>query len=325
MILKPPDELSHFNLVKSNSVTEVGLRPLSIDIQQLRYAVATADAKSFSRAAAALNVKQITLSRRVQQLEDRLGVKLFERSTRGAEITENGRPFIEQARRIITDVDNLRTTARNVSYGLQGRIAVGYCSPLMAGNLKLAISDYLTKFADVQFDGIEAGKEKLFHGLHSHSIDVAVAPIGLNEDGVMARRAWSERLYAVLPSDHGLVEREQVYWQDLRREVFVVPAGGLGPIFGNLIAARLTEQGYRPSIILQDTSLESVLSMVAAKRYISIATEASQGVSWSDLHFQEIHDPTGPARIEYALYWRKENENPALQRFFKLIEERYPG
>lgn len=106
-----------------------------MDLCQLRFAVATADAKSFSRAAAILNVKQITLSRRVQLLEDRLGVKLFERTTRGAEPTENGRAFIEQARRIVTDVDNLQSTARNVSYGLQGRIAVGYCSPLISGAL----------------------------------------------------------------------------------------------------------------------------------------------------------------------------------------------
>lgn len=55
-----------------------------IEIRQLRYAVATADAQSFSRAAAALNVKQITLSRRVHQLEEQLGVKLFDRTTRGA-------------------------------------------------------------------------------------------------------------------------------------------------------------------------------------------------------------------------------------------------
>lgn len=298
---------------------------MAIEIRQLRYAVATADTQSFSRAAALLNVKQITLSRRVHQLEEQLGVKLFERSTRGAEITENGRPFIEQARRIITDVDNLQTTARNVSYGLRGRIAVGYCSPIMAGNLRLAIADYLAKFEDVQFDGIEAGLEKLFHGLKSRVVDVVVAPIGLEEEGITSRRIWSERLYAVLPVDHALAEKEQIYWQDLRREVFVVPGGGLGPVFGNLIAARLTEQGNRPNIILQDTSLESVLSMVAAKRYISIATEASQGVAWTDLCFQDLHDPTGPARLEYALYWRKSNDNPALQHFFKLIEERYPG
>lgn len=200
-----------------------------------------------------------------------------------------------------------------------------YCSPLLAGNLRLAIADYLTKFADVQFDGIEASLEKLFHGLQSHALDVSVAPIGFDEPGIASRRIWSERLFAVLPDDHLLAELDRLYWQDLRREVFVVPSGGLGPIFGNLIAGRLTEQGKRPNIIVQDTSLESVLSMVAAKRYISIATEASQGVSWTDLCFHEIHDPTGPARLEYALYWREDNDNPALQRFFKLIEERYPG
>ena len=110
---------------------------MSIELRQLRYAVLTADTQSFSRAAAKLNVKQSTLSRRVLQLEDQLGVKLFERTTRGAEPTENGKVFIEQARRIVTDVDNLQTTARAVSYGEQGRLAVGYGSTLMAGNLRL--------------------------------------------------------------------------------------------------------------------------------------------------------------------------------------------
>lgn len=298
---------------------------MGIEIRQLRYAVMTADTQSFSRAAAALNVKQSTLSRRVMQLEERLGVKLFERTTRGAEPTENGRVFIEQARRIVTDIENLQTTARNVSYGLQGRIAVGYCSPLMSGNLKLTFSDYLTRFPDVQFDGVEAGPEKLLNGLLSRTIDVAVAPIGLTEAGLKTRLLWSERLFAVLVEGNRLIPQERIYWQDLRREVFVVPGNGLGPILGNLISARLTEQGFRPNIIYQDTSLESVLSMVSAKRYISVATESSQGVSWPELHFREVYDPSGPARIEFALYWCEDNENPALQRFFKLVEERYPG
>lgn len=285
----------------------------------------TADTQSFSRAAAALNVKQSTLSRRVLQLEDRLGVKLFERTTRGAEPTESGRAFIEQARRIVTDVDNLRTTARNVSYGLQGRIAVGYCSPLASGNLKLAFTDYLTRFPDVQFDGVEGSPEKLLHGLQARTIDVAIAPIGLLDSGIRSRPLWSERLFAVLLTDNALAERERIYWQDLRREVFVVATTGVGPILGNLLSARLTEQGFRPAIIYQETSVESVLSMVSARRFITIATEASQSSNMPDLQFREIYDANGPARLEYALYWRADNDNPALKRFFKLIEERYPG
>lgn len=270
-------------------------------------------------------MKQSTLSRRILQLEERLGVKLFERTTRGAEPTENGRVFIEQARRIVTDVENLQTTARNISYGLHGRLAVGYSSSLVSGHLKLAISDYLARCPDVQFDGIEAGPERLLQGVQTRTIDAVIAPIGLDEPDLTSRPLWSERLFAVLPDEGGHEEQERVYWQDLRRKVIVVPGSGIGPILGNLISARLTEQGYRPNIIYQDTSIESVVSMVTAGRFITVATEALRGVVWPGLEFREIYDVSGPARLEYALYWRDDNHNPALQGFFKLIGERYPG
>ena len=79
-----------------------------------------------------------------------------------------------------------------------------------------------------------------------------------------------------------------------------------------------------PNIIVQNTSLESVLSIVSVGRFISIATEASQGVTWPDLHFRDIHDQNGTTRLEFSVYWREDNDNPALQRFFTLINERYP-
>jgi DNA-binding transcriptional LysR family regulator len=298
---------------------------MSIELRQLQYAVSAADCRSFARAAARINMKQSTLSRTVKDLEIRLGIKLFERTTRGAEVTENGKVFIEQARRIVTDVENLRTTARNVSYGLQGRLAVGYCSSLVSGCLKLAFSDYLSKFPEVQFDGIEGSPEKIIHGLQSQTMDVGVAPIGLREEGLLSKPLWSERLFVAHLEGSELALRDKIYWQDLRREIFVVSSNGIGPILGNLLSARLTEQGFRPAVIYQDTSQESVLSMIAAKRFVSIATESLQGAPWQDLHFREINDPSGPARLEYALYWREGNSNPALKRFFKMIEGRYPG
>src|SRR3546814_5101462 len=132
---------------------------MTIEVRQLRYAVLTADTRSFSRAATALNMKQATLSLRVTQLEDKLGIKLFTRSTRGAEPTEMGQVFLESARRIITDIDNLQTTARAVSYGEKGRLAVGYSSSLMAGNLKKTFYEYLTRFPDVQFRSEEHTSE----------------------------------------------------------------------------------------------------------------------------------------------------------------------
>lgn len=101
--------------------------------------------------------KQSTLSRRIATLEDRLGIQLFERNSRGAMPTETGKNFINIARRIITDVDNLMTTARAVSYGEEGRFTLGYCSSLMAGNLGMTISEFMQRHPDMQFDASEAG------------------------------------------------------------------------------------------------------------------------------------------------------------------------
>lgn len=258
-------------------------------------------------------------------LEDLLGIKLFERTTRGAEPTATGRGFIETARRIITDIENLQTTARAVSYGEEGRLSIGYGNSILAGRLKQVFTDYWTRYPEVQFDGIEGNPDKLINGLLSQSIDVVIAPVGIEAPGIKSLNLWSERLMAVFHEGHHLQGSERIYWHDLRREVIVIPTTGVGPIIGDRLIAKLTEQGFRPNIILQDVSAESIVSMATVGRFITVTTEASRANQWSGLHFRDIHEAGGFARLEYALYWRGDNENPALKRFLDLVSEGLPG
>jgi DNA-binding transcriptional LysR family regulator len=298
---------------------------MTIEIRHLRAAVVTAGTQSFSRAAKLLSVKQSALSRRVQALEQMLGVQLFERTKRGTFATENGKAFLTVAARILTDVDNLLTTAKNVSYGEQGRLAIGFSSSLMTGNLRFAIGDYISRYPDVQFDGIEGGTEKLFAGIQAHSVDAAITPTAITEPGVDRRGLWTERLLLVAPEAHPLVGADAIHWTDLRSEVFVLPTDGIGPVIANVLTAKLGAHGYRANIILQDTSIESVISTVTIGRYITLTTEVSNGVVWPGLKFLEIADNGGPARLEFALYWRPDNQNPALAKFLKMLQERYPA
>ena len=253
-----------------------------------------------------------------------LGVQLFERTKRGTFATENGKAFLTVAARILTDVDNLLTTAKNVSYGEQGRLAIGFSSSLMTGNLRFAIGDYISRYPDVQFDGIEGSTEKLFAGLQARMVDAAITPAPIAEPGIARRNLWTERLVVAVPEGHSLTEADTVHWTDLRNEVFVLPTQGLGPVVSDLFAAKLATHGHRAKIIAQDTSIESVISTVTIGRYLTIATEASTGVNWPGLKFLEIADNGGQARLDFALYWRRDNENPALKKFLKMLEERYP-
>ena len=284
----------------------------------------TADARSFARAARALNIKQTTLSRRVAELEYRLGVKLFERTTGGAQPTKAAKNVLEAARRIVIDVDNLAVTARAMSYGDQGRLAVGFSASLTGGNLRATIAEYLTRFPDVQFDALEAEPARLLNALQLRALDAAIVAADISEAGLKRASLWPERILAVLPEGHPLAEQEQIFWADLKREIIVLPRDGTGAHLADLLSSKLSSQNLRANLILQETSHDTIINMVNVERFITITTEAARGISWPGITFKEVHDPSGPAYIHFSLFWREDNENPALQHFFKLLKERYP-
>src|SRR5215218_3040502 len=94
-------------------------------VQQLRYAVAVADERHFGRAAAATHVSQPSLSAQVRELESRLGVVLFERTTKGVLLTPAGEELIARARRVLTEVDDLVGAAEGVADPGTGPLHLG--------------------------------------------------------------------------------------------------------------------------------------------------------------------------------------------------------
>lgn len=298
---------------------------MAIEIRQLRYAVVAAQTLSFSHAARILKVKQSTLSKRILVLEQRLGIILFERSTRGAFPTKAGADFLNAASRIVGDIDNLRNTARAINRGEAGSLMIGFCSSLSAGNLRVTVADYMERFPAVRLSGVEGARERLLQGLKSRAIDVAILTDNLIEPGFAKRLLWSERILVALPEEHHLTKAERIYWPDLRHETFLLPSQHGGPEIAEILIARFVEPGQKPNIVLQDISRENVLNMISLSGHISLTSEAGIGVAHRGVVLRDVYDLTGHARVELAAYWREGNDNRALQRFFGLISERYPG
>ncbi len=298
---------------------------MGIEVRQLRYAVATADASSFAGAAIKLGVKQSTLSKRISSLERLLGIKLFERTTRGAVPSESGRALLDVARRILGDIDTFETSAHPLSYGKAGRIVIGFSASLCVGNLKCTLSDYLDRFPGVHFAGVEAGSERLCSGLQSRTIDIAIHSGDLSGTGLVKRALWSERLMLALPQDHPLADVAQIYWNDLRSEAFDIPNLGGGPTISEIISRRLSALGHTANIALQEATQENILGLVSLGKSVTLVTESALGITRPALVFRQIEEPNGSARLDYSAYWHKENDNPALKAFFSLIDLRYPA
>lgn len=185
-----------------------------IEVHLLRYALAAADSGSFSRAAEQFRVKQSTLSKRVRHLELRIGVPLFTRSTQGVAPTPSGIQFLTRARSIVGELDMLSTDTLALASSKRGRLRIGFHGTLAAGDLRATIEDFRREAPEVELEAIEAGRDQLLDGLDRGRLDVAV--VAGEAAGGQALCLWSEPLALGLSVNHPLLERDRLYWTDLR-------------------------------------------------------------------------------------------------------------
>jgi DNA-binding transcriptional LysR family regulator len=295
-----------------------------VDLQHLRYAVAAADHGSFRRAAEVLLLRQSTLSRCIHQLEERIQMIVFER-TSGVQATDAGRGFLRLARSILEQVDSLVITAHRAGRGETGRLTIGYYTSLSAGNLRATLIEYSQRFPDISLNMIEGSRARLVTALRNGVIDLAIvtgeAPFGNSKSMAL----WSERILVVLPEVHRLAAQETIHWTDLKGETLLLSERDPGPESQDLVTARLVSPADRPRVWRHDVSRESIKSLIGAGFGIGLTLEASLGAVFSGVIHREARDGTGSVRIDHFANWRNDNKNPALAVFLKLLGERFPA
>lgn len=298
---------------------------MAIELRHLRYAVAAAQHRSFRRAAEALNLKQSTLSRRIHEMECYLGVALFERSRAGVRPTVAGDEFLRTARHIVQEIDAIIVNAKAAGRGEVGRLAVGFYTSLSGGNLRATLIDYAERFPQVEVRMVEGTRVNLFTGLKNGSIDIAIVTGDRtpHHEGCCTMPLWCERIIVALPEHHPLAEKDVVYWGDLKGETFLLARHDPGPDVHDLLVAKLASPGERPRVVQHDASREAIKNLVGAGFGIGLVFEGCTGAKFAGVVYREAHDGNGPSCIGYRAHWEKDNNNPALAGFLKLLEERY--
>ncbi len=298
--------------------------PSALTLQNLRYALAAAEYGSFRRAGEVLLLQQSTLSRCVRQLEDSIGMAVFERSSGGVRATQAGHQFLRSARSILEQVQALAATARSTGRGEAGRLAVGFYTSLAAGNLRATLVDVARRFPQLELEMFEFSRARLVTALRNGVIEIAIIPGAPALPETKTMPLWSERMLVAIPEGHALAGRDSLQWMDLKEEKSLLSRRDPGPELHDLIIAKTTSPGNRPKIVRHDVTRASVKSLVGAGFGVTLLTEASDGASVAGVVYRELRDGVEPARIGYSAHWRADNENPALANFLKVLGERYP-
>jgi len=291
-----------------------------LDTRLLRAFVTVADELNFTRAAARLFVAQQALSAQIQQLEARLGVRLFERTTRQVSLTGAGEQLLPHAVATLAALDAgvgqldavRRAESATLRVGLSGTAMV----PLASSTMRL----FSERHPDVSLAVSNAGLNQPAAGLKEGTVDVAfVRPPFLDEGLSMVTLLTEERL-AVLREDHPLAAREHVRPEDLVREpwIWVEGADPLARAFWSL-------QEFRGDAPLRDgtrvNSFEEAFGAVTAGLAITCQAESAVRAvasGFPELRFVPLR---GAPPAQVAVAWRTAHELPTARAFVETALE----
>lgn len=292
---------------------------MCVEVRHLRYIAAAAEHRSFRRAAAALRITQPTLSKRIREFEDRLGVLLFERSTGGAYLTPHGEDFLVIAKRVLADLDGMENYAKASKRGDAGHLHVGFYTAL-AGPLRDTVFSFVQRHPQLDLNIVEDDRVALIPLLDRGVIDIAVVLGEPSYRDYAHLSLWSERVMVALPKVHPLAERDFVYWTDLKDERFVMSLRDPGPEIKDILLGKLALPGDRPLIKHVKAHHTAMVSAVDGERGITLACESSSLPSWPGVVFREVRDGIGPTRLGFVAYWRPNNDNPILKQFLAWLQ-----
>lgn len=197
---------------------------MNISSRQIDAFLALAAQRSFTRAAAQCHLSQPAFSALIRALEDGLGLRLFDRSTRHVDLTAEGENFLEAARRIRAEVDNALATMRDAASLRRGRVAVALLPSLAAGWLPGVLADYRAAHPGVELDIADVLSEPCIERVATGKADFALAAIRADTPELQAEPFCSDSFHLVCRADHPLARRRKampLQAQDLAEWPFV--------------------------------------------------------------------------------------------------------
>jgi DNA-binding transcriptional LysR family regulator len=297
-----------------------------MELRQLRYFIAVAEELHFTRAAARLHIGQPPLSHAIQMLEQDVGARLFERNKRWVRLTEAGRLFLIDARRMLALAEEARSTAQRAERGEAGELRIGFTystplTPLFAA----AINRYRQDHPQVTLLLQELATLRQLDGLGQRSIDLGFVrtpelPIPA---GIRTTLLREDPLVAVLPASHPLAGQPIVHIADLAALPFVMYPPGAGTSIYPQIFRLCREAGFVPRVGQTANESSTIIGLVAAGSGVTILPSSFTRVQMDGVAYRPLADQDAVTMLYLAQ--RDEEASPLLAGFVAVVMQAARG
>ena len=287
-----------------------------INLVSITQGLLVAECLSFRRAARMLGTQQSAISRRVRELEDVLGVSLFERYHAGVRVTAAGARFFEYARDALRQLDYAVKTAGAAGRGAIGRLDIGILSSMAAGFLREVIRRYRAEHAHVAMHILEGASIEQIALVRERRLDIAFILGNSGLPNCDVAQLWTEQIYVALPQGHVLCDGDAVSWEHLRDEHIILCQSEKGRALHDHLITRLAQLGHKPSVQRLDVGRETLMHLVALGLGVSLTSEAMVATQFPEVVFRPVAGDA--ATIAFSAVWLPNNDNPAFRQFLSL-------
>lgn len=289
-----------------------------MDLRQLKYFVAVAEERSFSRAAQRLHVSQPPLSTQLKALEDELGVRLLDRTNRGVTLTAAGQVYFDETRAVLARLERGKEKARNAGRGDAGSLSIGFVSIADYGILPPALKEFRRLFPAVEVQLHELTTDAQVREIRAARLDLGIGLGPVDAPDLRFQPLIHEQLMLAAPTGHRLIKGAKlVDLKTLSKESFIIPPREIAPGLFDLIIGQCRAAGFAPRITQQARQMQTVISLVACGMGFAIVPASVQNLKRSGVQYRPLRGPA--AVVEIGVLRPRDDDEALVQNFVATL------
>lgn len=289
------------------------------DLRQLRYFVAVAEQGNVGRAAELLHISQSPLSRQIMQLEEQMGVALFERAKRRVHLNAEGQAFLEEARALLAGAKHLEELGRDLATGAAGRLAIGYVEGAVhAGLVAGMLRQFRRDRPDLHLRLLSQRSAAQLEGLRQRTLDLGLVYSAPADDPDIATTLIRrEPLVLAMPQGDALAELAAIRPHHVEGRTWITVVRQPDDTNRGQFLAACAKAGFVPDIAYETADPLTSLGLVSAGLGLATVQASLQSAAPPGIVFRDL--PWFERTVSVHLAWRRQDKRAVIEELRKAV------
>lgn len=293
------------------------LENYQLELRHIRYFLSVAEELHFRNAADKLYISQPGLSRQIKQLEEEIGVQLFNRHNRKVELTDAGQFLKTELTAYLTKLDLVFERSRQITKGYVGKLTFGYVGSASRKIIPTLLKTFKKQAPDVRISLNEMDNIKQLDELLAQTIDIGFVRLDQIPKGLRHTQLLEENFCLVLPKKHKITSRNFKNLSQLKEEAFILFEKSYSPSYFERVMHLFVESGFSPQISHRTIHAATIFTLIENGLGISVIPKSLVAPEKKNLQFIELKK--SKQKTVLSAVWNPQNPNPVLKSLLALL------